>query len=256
MLRAIRILTLSAAALALAACSEDNQKAGADRATAQTPVTPGAAASAATPAAATDWSATVVQTPEGGFRMGNPDAPVKLLEFASFTCTHCQRFHLDGADALKTGLVKSGQVSYEFRPFLLNAIDIAATMVAVCNGPEQFFTWADQLFRNHDAWVTPFTKLSDADLQSLNSLAQDQQVKRLAELGGLDGFVRVRGMPRARFDQCVGNGEQMKKLMANQQAAMDQFQVNATPTLVLNGTKLEGVSTWEGLRPKIEAALS
>jgi protein-disulfide isomerase len=253
MLSVIRPL-LALSLFATAACG--GAKDGEPEAPAAAPA--GVATTAATAAATStrDWTSTVVRTPEGGFLMGNPNAPVKLVEFASFTCTHCQRFHIEGADALKSGLVKAGKVSYEFRPFLLNAIDIAATMVAVCNGPEQFFTWADQLYRNHDAWVTPFTKLSDADLKSLNALPQDQQVKRLAELGGFDGFVRVRGMPRARFDSCVGNGEEMKRLMANQQAAMETFQVNATPTLVLNGKKLEGVSTWEGLRPKIEAALS
>jgi protein-disulfide isomerase len=188
--------------------------------------------------------------------MGNPDAPVKLVEYASFTCSHCQRFHLEGADPLKTGLVKAGKVSYEYRPFLLNAIDIAAAMVAVCGGPEQFFSWADQLYRNHDSWVTPFTKLSDTDLKSLSSLPQDQQVKRLAELGGFDAFVRVRGMPRAKFDQCLADGEALKQLMATQQAAVEKSQVNATPTLFLNGKKLDGVTTWEALRPRLEAALA
>jgi protein-disulfide isomerase len=186
--------------------------------------------------------------------MGNPDAKVKLVEYASFTCAHCQRFHLEGADPLKSGLVRSGQVSYEFRPFLLNAIDIAATLVATCGGPEQFFTWADQLFRNHDSWVTPFTRIAEADLKGLGNLSQDQQVKRLAELGGFDGFARSRGIPRARFDACVTNAAETSRLMEIQQSAVEQG-VNSTPSFFLNGRKLEGVSTWEGLRPKVEAAL-
>ncbi|MCS6987871.1 MAG: DsbA family protein [Sphingomonadaceae bacterium] len=218
---------------------------------------PADAAGAATPArpAAPDWSQTVVRTAEGGFRMGNPDAPVKLVEYASFTCSHCQRFHLEGAEALKTGLVKAGRVSYEFRPFFLNPIDVAATLVAVCNGPQQFFTWVDQLYRNHDSWVTPFTKLTDRDLKPLNALPQDQQVKRLAELGGLDAFVRPRGMPRARFDQCLTDAATLNRLLDQQRTAMERDKVQATPTLFLNGRKLDGVTTWADLRPRIEAAL-
>jgi protein-disulfide isomerase len=249
MLSSIRPLP-ALALLAASACG------GAGDSGTAAPASPGGAVAVAAGGTAKDWSTTVVRTPEGGFRMGNPDAPVRLVEYASFTCAHCQRFHLEGADPLKTGLVKAGKVSYEYRPFLLNAIDIAAAMVAVCNGPEQFFTWADQLYRNHDTWVTPFTKLSDTDLKSLASLSQDQQVKRLAELGGFDAFVRVRGMPRARFDQCLADGNALKQLMATQQAAVEQSQVNATPTLFLNGRKLDGVTTWEALRPKIEAALA
>lgn len=207
-------------------------------------------------AAARDWSQTVVATPEGGFRMGNPDARVKLVEYASLTCGVCQRFHLEGADALKSGLVRSGRVSYEFRPFMLNAIDIAASLVAKCDGPERFFTWADQFYRNHDAFVQPFTKISDADVKTLNGLPQDQQVRRLAELGGLDGFVRTRGMPRNRFDQCLGDTAAMQQLMDSQKFAMEKMQVNATPTFFINGRKVDGATSWEALRPKLEAALS
>lgn len=251
MLSPIRHLSLLlAVAVGLAACG----KADAPDA-AQSAKGPADATSPAARPAATDWTTKVVATEAGGFRMGNPDAPVKLLEFASFTCSHCQRFHLEGAEALKSGLVKAGRVSYEYRPFLLNPIDLAAAMIAVCSGPEQFFTWADQLYRNHDSWVTPFTKLSDADLKSLNALSQDQQVKRLAELGGLDAFVRPRGMPRARFDQCLSDADAMRRILDTQRAALDQYQISATPTLILNGKKLDGVTTWNDLRPRIEAAL-
>ncbi|WP_448579926.1 thioredoxin domain-containing protein [Thermaurantiacus sp.] len=251
MLSVIRTLPLAfAITLGLAACGKADAPEAAPKGTAAAPT------AASTPrATARDWSQTVVATEAGGFRMGNPDAPVKLLEFASFTCSHCQRFHLEGAEALKSGLVKAGKVSYEYRPFLLNPIDLAAALIAVCNGPEQFFSWADQLYRNHDSWLTPFTKLSDADLKSLNALPQDQQVKRLAELGGFDSFVRPRGMPRARFDACLSNADATRKILDAQRVAIEQYQVMSTPTLVLNGKKLDGISTWSDLRPKVEAAL-
>lgn len=216
----------------------------------------GAAAAPAAPAGkVADWTTTVVATPEGGFRMGNPNAKVKIVEYAALTCAHCQRFHLEGATALKAGLVKSGQVSYEVRPFMLNAIDIAATLVATCQGPEAFFTWADQFYRNHDAFIQPFTQLSDADVKQLSTLPQDAQVRRLAELGGLDAFVRTRGMPKAQFEKCLSNPDEMSRIMERQRVAMERDKVLSTPTLFMNGSKLEGVSTWDALRPKIEAAL-
>lgn len=258
MLKPIRLAFAGPLVAALAACggatpAGDDLPAG--KAPAAGTATPVAGPAPAAPVAR-DWSQTVVATPEGGFRMGNPDAKLKLVEYASLTCGVCQRFHLEGADALKSGLVRRGQVSYEYRPFLLNAIDIAAALVATCNGPEQFFTWADQFYRNHDAFVQPFTRLSDADVKSLNALPQDQQVRRLAELGGLDAFVRPRGMARARFDQCLGDAAALQRLLDQQKVAMEKMQVNATPTFFLNGRKLDGVTSWEALRPKLEAALS
>src|SRR3546814_4508496 len=62
-----------------------------------------------------DWTKVVVATTEGGVRMGNPDAPVKLIEFASFTCPHCREFNEAAADVLKSKYVASGKVSLEFR---------------------------------------------------------------------------------------------------------------------------------------------
>ncbi|WP_448585916.1 thioredoxin domain-containing protein [Thermaurantiacus sp.] len=251
MLSPIRTALVLALGLGIAACGE---KAGAPKEAGDKAASPVAAAPGGPAAAPQDWSATVVRTPEGGFRMGNPDARVKLVEYASFTCSHCQRFHLEGADPLKSGLVRSGRVSYEFRPFLLNAIDVAAALVAMCGGPQQFFAWTDQLYRNHDAWVTPFTRIAEADLRGLGSLPQDQQVRKLAELGGLDAFVRPRGLTKARFDSCMANAAELSRLMEMQQQAMKNG-VNATPSFFLNGRRLEGVTTWEGLRPRIEAAL-
>ncbi|MFQ3596538.1 MAG: thioredoxin domain-containing protein [Sphingomonadaceae bacterium] len=247
MLMPIRLSLALLAGVALASCGETKAPADAPA---------GAAAGGNGGAtAATDWSQAVVATPEGGFRMGNPDAPVKLIEYASFTCGVCQRFHLEGAEALKSGLVRAGRVSYEYRPFLLNAIDVAAAMVATCRGPDQFFTWADQLYRNHDTWVQPFTKISDADLKPLGNLPQDQQVRRLAVLGGFDAFVRPRGMARAEFETCMADSERMKRLMDTQETAMQKMQVTATPTFFLNGRKVEGATSWDALRPRIEQAL-
>jgi protein-disulfide isomerase len=255
------LLLSSAVLLMLAGCGEAKAPEAADAAADATPAATAAApVAAATPASAgsaktSDWTTMVVQTPEGGFRMGNPDAKVKIVEYAALTCSHCQRFHLEGASALKAGLVKAGQVSYEVRPFMLNAIDIAATLVATCQGPQQFFSWADQFYRNHDAFIQPFTLLNDADVKQLSALPQDAQVRRLAELGGLDAFVRTRGMPKTQFEKCVSNSAEMSNIMERQRLAMERDNVTATPTLILNGQKLEGVTTWDALRPKLEAAL-
>ena len=66
--------------------------------------------------------AVIAATPEGGFRLGNPDAKVKLLEFASLTCPHCGDFHAAAFETIKTKYVASGNVSYEFRNFVLQAL--------------------------------------------------------------------------------------------------------------------------------------
>src|SRR5918998_1867242 len=73
-----------------------------------------------------DWSQVVTKTPEGGFMMGDPQAKVRLLEFASMTCPHCKEFDETGVQPLIDKYVKSGQVSYELRNYVRDGFDVAA----------------------------------------------------------------------------------------------------------------------------------
>ncbi len=77
-----------------------------------------------------DWTQTVAKTPEGGFRMGNPEAPVKLIEYGSLGCHVCAEFEEQGAPELRDTYVKSGQVSWEFRPYLLFPTDPGVSSAA------------------------------------------------------------------------------------------------------------------------------
>lgn len=248
MVKMLKVSLLFVAPLAIIACDSGTSTAAP---AAKTGVGPGAVASATLK----DWTTTVVSTPEGGFRMGNPDAKVKIVEFASFTCSHCRDFHKASAANFKPNYVKTGKVSLEYRPFMLNVYDFAATKLAMCEGPDRFFTWADQLFTNQEAWVTPFTKLTDADIEPLKTLPPEQQVAGLAVAGGLHDFAKPRGLPRAKFDACMSDGKTMQRLTAQQQAASEQYQIQGTPTFLLNGKKAEGVTTWAALKPLIDAAL-
>lgn len=242
MSKMLKVSLLFAAALTVVACDSGTSTAA-----------PAAKGSAAKPAAAADWTKTVVQTPEGGFRMGNPDAKVKLVEFASLTCSHCRDFHKDSA-ALKSNFIKSGQVSLEYRPFMLNIYDFAATKLAICEGPDRFFTWVDQLYTNSDTWITPFAKLTEADINPLRNLPPAEQIKGLAQAGKLNEFAKARGLPGAKFDACMADAASFEALTKRQQAAVDTYQVQGTPTFLLNGKKIEG-TTWAQIEPQIKSAL-
>ncbi len=247
MSKILNIVLVSVATLAIAACDSGTSTAKGSAAGTET-----AKAGAAN---ASDWTTTVVQTPEGGFRMGNPDAKVKLVEFASFTCSHCRDFHDHGSAKLKSEFVKTGKVSYEYRPFMLNVYDFTAATLAMCEGPARFFFWSDQLYTAHEAWIEPFTKLTDAEIEPLKSLPPEQQVKGLATAGHLNDFAKTRGLPGARFDACMSDPKTFEALQARQNAAITQYNIQGTPTFVLNGQKLDGVTTWAQLEPKLREAL-
>jgi protein-disulfide isomerase len=239
--------------IALAACGDAprTEATGADA----------AATSAATPAAspaaaARDWTKTVEATPEGGFRMGNPDAPVKVIEFASLTCPACRAFHLSGLDPLKRQFIASGQVSYEFRNFVLNGADLAATLLARCQGASGFFPLTDAFFTEQQGWLEPFTRLTAEEQRRLQALPPERQMAGFADAGQLDAFVRLRGLPRARYEACLSDQQAIAQLERTQREAVERYNVRGTPTFVLNGETLAGVIDWAGLEPRIKAKLS
>uniref|UniRef100_UPI0013D99D09 thioredoxin domain-containing protein n=1 Tax=Sandarakinorhabdus rubra TaxID=2672568 RepID=UPI0013D99D09 len=201
------------------------------------------------------WTEVVAATPEGGFRMGNPDAKVKLVEFASLTCPHCAEFHESAAETIKAKYVASGNVSYEYRNFVLNGPDYAVTVLARCQGPATFFGLLDGFYRDQRNWVEPFGRIPKADQDALAGMSEEQAIRRLAELGGLAEYVKLRGIPRARFDQCLADPAQLKQVNDLRNQAVNEYKLTGTPSFIINGTVQDGVFTWADLEPKLQAAL-
>src|SRR5690242_5317628 len=115
---------LCAAALAAAAGCNSKQGDAATNAPAKVENVP--------PPANGDWTQVVMATPDGGFRMGNPNAKVKLIEYGSMTCPHCREFDEKGAAPLMNQYVKTGQVSWEFRNYVRDAFDLTASLITRC----------------------------------------------------------------------------------------------------------------------------
>jgi protein-disulfide isomerase len=251
----MRSLFIGAIALALAACGSKPADSSAGSTSAATPATTAALPAAANPAGA-DWTKVFAATPEGGFRIGNPDARVKLVEFASLTCPHCREFHETGMATIRDKYVASGNVSYEYRNFVLNGPDYAASMLARCQGAEAFFGLLGAFYTDQPVWVEPFTKLTPEDNKRLSALPEDKQIAALAEVGQLDAYVRARGIPRAKFDQCLADKAQLDQLAKLRSAASDKYKLTGTPGFIINEVTQEGVYTWADLEPKLKAALS
>jgi protein-disulfide isomerase len=198
-----------------------------------------------------DWTETVSQTPEGGFLMGNPDAPVKLVEYASMTCPHCAAFSNEGTTALRDTYVRSGQVSWEFRNFVMNAPDMAMSALARCQSPGAFFRTVEQLFAQQQEIVSG---IDEQESQRLQSLQPDQLIAPLARAMDLDTFFARRGMPEARFNECLSNAQAVQQLTDMTNRAMTEQQVTGTPSFFINGER-QDVSAWSALEPRLRAAI-
>ncbi len=242
-------IAAAALMLALGGCS----KKGDTTTDAGTAAASTSAAAPVAPPAGQDWTTTVAATPEGGFRMGNPDAPVKLVEYASLTCPHCAAFANESADKVE-GLVKKGTVSWEFRTFVLNAIDISASLLARCQGPQPFFKLVEQTYAEQHNWALKYQDLKPDDTKRISALPQDQQFLAIAKVGGLDQFFRSRGLPDAKATACLTDSKAQDALVALRDRGTNQDGVTGTPTFIVNGKLAEDTYDWKSLEPKLKAA--
>ena len=184
--------------------------------------------------------------------MGNPDAAVKLVEYASLTCPHCAAFENESGDKLEE-YVRKGTVSWEFRPFVLNAIDISASLLARCEGPEPFFKLVEQTYAEQHNWIAKYQTITPADSARIGALPENKQFAAIAQVGGLDQFYRMRGLPAAKGEACLADKSSVDALVALRDRGTNQDGVTGTPSFLING-KLADTNIWTGLEPAIKAA--
>lgn len=211
------------------------------------------APSVAKAAPARDWSHTVVATPQGGFRMGNPAAKVKLIEYGSLACPHCRHFEETGYKPLVQNYVRSGRVSYEFRNLLINGPDISISLLAHCAGAAKFFPMSEVVYATQPDWQKRIADMGEADQAALDKLTDQQRVERFAEIGGMGAIAARFGVTPARARQCLADPKGLQRLLDWTKAANDSG-IDHTPTFLING-KESDAATWDQLEPELKKAL-
>ncbi|MEO8141622.1 MAG: thioredoxin domain-containing protein [Sphingomicrobium sp.] len=202
---------------------------------------------------ATDWSRTVVATPDGGMAMGNPGAKVTLVEYGSLACPHCRQFAMDAMAPLKAGYVRSGKVRFEYRSHILNGYDLAATTIARCAGPRGFFPVAEAMFAAQPQWMARVKATPEARLKQLEGLPPSKLLPEMARLAGFQAIGASKGVPAARANVCLAD-EKAAQLMIDRTNAGRARGVRGTPTFFLNGKQLDG-NDWASVEADIKAAL-
>ncbi len=210
------------------------------------------AGNAATSAATNRWVETVVETPEGGFRMGNPKATVRLVEYGARTCPSCAEFSRQASRPLRDKYVSSGRVSYEYRDFAVHGIpDVAAALAGRCGGGATFFPILERTYEQQTRSLENLQKAAKANEKELAGYDPRAAMAFLARSGGWTAMATEAGVPAAKVDACVGDMKAAQTLVDMTNGAKD---VQGTPTFLMNDRKIDGAD-WTRISAALDAAL-
>jgi protein-disulfide isomerase len=166
--------------------------------------------------------------------MGNEQAPVTVIEYASMTCSHCATFQEKTFPDLKKRYIDTGKVRYIFREFPLDNLAAAAFMLARCAGKddkEKYFALIDTLFRQQRQW------------------AVEKPIPPLLAIAKQAGFTEQ------TFDACLANQKVLEGIESVRQRAAKQFKVQSTPTFFINGTSYPGAMSIDEMAKVIDPYL-
>jgi protein-disulfide isomerase len=249
-MRKIRLLSIAALSLALVSCGGGE---GSDAPKGE------ALAKVAAPAGKA-WVDTVSKTAEGGFLIGNPDAKIKLIEYAAVTCSHCAEFEEEGYGDLLGKYVADGRVSFEIRNFLLNPYDIPISIMTRCSGPETYLALTQQFYQNQRPQMEAMQKTDPATFEAALKKPEGERFVALAQAMGVIEFFKARGVSEDQAKTCLADPKNAKELIDMTEKAADpagQYKVTGTPSFFLNGQQLvmkPSPSVWTQVKTALQNA--
>lgn len=212
-----------------------------------------AATTASVALAATNWLITV-DTADGGHKIGNPKAPVKVTEFVSYTCSHCGTFAKQGGSALDV-YIATGKVQLDVRHVVRDAVDLTAAMAANCGAPAKFPRNHAALFAAQDKWLPIASNATEGQRARWYNGPGPARRRAIASDLGFYTVMATRGYDRITLDRCLSD-EALAKRLADQSSADDKkWNVQSTPSFAINGVMLAGTHEWRLLQPQIDARL-
>ncbi|GMM92850.1 DsbA family protein [Qipengyuania sp. MTN3-11] len=204
------------------------------------------------PPAGQQWTDTVTVTEGDGYVLGNPEAPIKVVEYASLTCPACAAFATDGADQLKEEYVNTGRVSYELRNQIHGPHDLMLARLVRCGQKEAYHPRSDMVWKNLQAVLQPVFDNEQAFSQALQ-LPEEQRFVQAAQVAGFYDFFSRFGLSRDEAQSCLADFSSMETIAANSTQQSNEFEVTGTPTFFVNGQKLD-VNRWTDLEPILQQA--
>ena len=159
----------------------------------------------------------------GDHVLGDPKAPITVIEYASLTCSHCAHFHTQILPEIKKKWIDTGKVKLVYRDFPLDQVAAKAAQIAECAGNDKYFGVVDIIFRGQPQWAAAADPLAE--------LAKP---------------LRIAGMGENEIKACLAN-DAMSNAVINDYKGGEAMGVNSTPTLFINGQLYRGARSVDEL---------
>ena len=172
---------------------------------------------------------------EKDFVIGNEDAKITIIEYASLSCSHCADFHVNTLETLKKEYIDTGKVKMVFRDYPFNYPALLGSMVLRCIPINYRYDYMNALFKLQPDWVN---KKNKKTIQELYKIMQSG------------------GMSKDEFDTCYGNLDNENLILEGVMAAQKDFNIKSTPSFVVNGNLIEGNKNIKEFRQIIDKILS
>ena len=179
--------------------------------------------------------ASVLNIKDSDFVIGDEDAPVTIIEYASMSCSHCADFHNNTLENLKNEFIDTGKVRFVFRDFPFNYPALAGSMMMQCVPNDVRYDYMNALYKLQKSWVF-----------------RDQSKTR-AELYKI---MQSGGMNKEDFDSCLSNVNLENDLLEGVMNAQREFNIRSTPSFIVNGVLYSGNKNIKEFRQIIDKILS
>lgn len=199
------------------------------------------------------WSDIVNKSEANGYVIGNPDAPIKLIEYASLTCGACAAFEQEAYKEIIDDYVSTGRVSFEIRNYLLNPYDIALGILTRCGAPETYPALTEQVFNNQAAILDGLRNIDQTTLEAAFANAETKGYGDAARAMGIIDFFKARGISEDQANACLADPAKAKELLDMTETGNKEFKIEGTPTFLINNVKVE-YSGWANLKGKLQEA--
>jgi protein-disulfide isomerase len=179
-----------------------------------------------------------IKTPDGieifpVIGLGDPKAPVYLVEYASLSCTHCAEFHQSILPRLKEDYIDQGKVFIEFRDYPTSKSGLDATMLTRCMDKKRQYKFMDLLFQTQDMWA--FTEDQTPLFQN----------------------AKLAGMNQEAIDKCLADDVLKQQVLDTIKRGQQRYSVSSTPTVIAYPTneKMKGLTNYKTIQKQIDRAL-